>query len=41
MPRRTLYYKATKSEAKINPILESKIKGFIDKYPEAGYRTAA
>lgn len=41
MPRRTLYYNATKSEPKVNSLLERKIKAFIDKYPDAGYRTVS
>lgn len=41
MPRRTLYYQSTKSEPKVNPVIANKIKSFIDKHPDAGYRTTA
>lgn len=41
MPRRSLYYKQTKRKPKVNTIIASQIKEFIDKHPEAGYRTAA
>ena len=40
-PRRTLYYKPTKSAPKVNPVLAKKVKGLIDELPFAGYRTIA
>ena len=41
MPRRTLYYKPTKSEPKMNPDTVRRVKAFIDKHPDAGYHTTA
>ena len=40
MPRRTFYYHPVKKEPVVNEAIATRIKQFIDKYPEAGYRTA-
>lgn len=41
MPRRTLYYRSVKQAPKVNNEMKNKIKSFIDKHPDAGYRTTA
>ena len=41
MPRRTFYYHPVNKEPVVNEAIATRIKQFIDKYPEAGYRTAA
>jgi putative transposase len=41
MPRRTLYYQPIKTAPKVNETMATRIKAFIEKYPEAGYRTVA
>ena len=41
VPRRTLYYQAVKKKRAVNETIAKRIKGFINKYPEAGYRTVA
>ena len=39
MPRRTFYYHPVKKEPAVNEAIATRIKQFIDKNPEAGYRT--
>ena len=41
VPRRTFYYKPTRSEPRINEVLAQRIKQLIEEMPTAGYRTTA
>ena len=41
IPRRTLYYKPTKAEPKVQKRFEAPIKAMIDQDPSFGYRTVA
>lgn len=41
MPRRTLYYKPTKTKPKVQERFEQPIKALIDQDPSFGYRTVA
>ena len=41
VPRRTVYYRPTKSAPQVNPELATPIKKMIDEEPSFGYRTVA
>jgi len=41
IPRRTVYYKPTKAEPRINPAIAQPIKALIEQEPSFGYRTVA
>ncbi|MGN0931443.1 MAG: IS3 family transposase, partial [Falsigemmobacter intermedius] len=41
VPRRTVYYRPTKSAPQVNPELAAPIKKLIDEEPSFGYRTVA
>jgi len=41
VPRRTVYYKPTKSPPRIDPKFEEPIKAMIEDNPSFGYRTVA
>jgi putative transposase len=40
-PRRTVYYRPTKSPPKVKPALAEPIKALIEAEPSFGYRTVA
>lgn len=41
VPRRTVYYRATKGPPKVNPALAEPVKALIEQEPSFGYRTVA
>lgn len=41
VPRRTVYYRATKAPPKVRPELAEPIKQLIEEEPSFGYRTVA
>jgi putative transposase len=41
VPRRTVYYRPTKSAAKVDPRFAEPIKAMIEEEPSFGYKTVA